>query len=178
MIDARRRRGWLSGLFDFSGEARVMYRISWRRSAKHAAGVLLAFQAFLGGCGQSGPDSVKINSSAISSMSERITILERYVNFRRSYESLDFDLIYHNNSGGLVPGPSDWDIRLVTRVPRSELPTWVISGSTVTTPDRDWLKSVPTRSDLSGLNEWYQEGGCIVGLDRAQHIVAYRSRSL
>ncbi|MFT3787128.1 MAG: hypothetical protein QM770_13330 [Tepidisphaeraceae bacterium] len=100
--------------------------------------------------------------------------MERYVTFRRHYESLDFDITYHNN-GGMVPGPSEWDVRLVASVPENELDQWVPSGvKSVAAGESDWLKSVPTTVDTSNVGEWYVDGRRVVGIDRSRRVVVYR----
>lgn len=87
--------------------------------------------------------------------------------------------MYQNNGGGLVPGPSDWDIRLVAKVPASELQDWVPVGvSPSSAPDTAWLNTVPTPLDLSGLYEWYIDGKQVIGIDPDKRIVVYRQSSM
>lgn len=138
----------------------------------------LALTLLLVGCGSSGPTSTKTTSNAYATVAERVKFLNEYVKFRRTYETLDFDILYQNNGGGMVPGPSDWDLRLVATVPASELQAWVPPGVAASTaPDVTWLKSIPTTLDLSGLSEWYIDGSRVVGIDRARRIVVYRLSS-
>jgi hypothetical protein len=33
-------------------------------------------------------------------------------------------VVYHDNSGGMVPGPSDWDIQAVLKVASQDLSAW------------------------------------------------------
>lgn len=136
---------------------------------------LLLAVVWIAGCGQSGPATTSTNSSRYATVQERADFLHQYVTFRRTYETLDFDITYHNNSG-IVPGPSDWDVRLIATVPASELEAWVPRGvpAAPAVQDRQWLQSVPTSLDLSGISEWYDEGRRIVGLDRIRRIVVYR----
>ena len=130
------------------------------------------------GCDRSGPATTRTVSSKFPTVAARSKFLHQYVTFRRTYETLDFDIMYQTNGGGLVPGPSEWDVRLVATVPASELPAWVPAGaSAVPAPDASWLKSVPTTLDLSGVNEWYDEGHRVVGLDRARRLVVHRAWS-
>lgn len=68
----------------------------------------LILLAFLLGCGTQGPPSIHTDSSKISTMDEKIELLEQYVSFRRSYKQLDFRLDYYG--GSLPPGPSDWRV--------------------------------------------------------------------
>ena len=141
--------------------------------------LILALSVLLVGCERSGPASTKTTSAAYATVAERTKVLNDYVTFRRTYETLDFDIMYQNNGGGMVPGPSDWDVRLVATVPASELQAWVPKGvSASPTPDTAWLRSVPTTLDLSGVSEWYVDGKRVVGIDRAKRIVVYRLSSM
>jgi hypothetical protein len=140
---------------------------------------ILVLILLFAGCGQSGPPSTKTSSSGFATLAERAKFLREYVSFRRSYQTLDFDILYQNNGGGLVPGPSDWDVRLVATVPAAELPDWIQAGvKTSAAPDLAWLTSVPTTLDLSGVSVWYVDGKRIVGLDRIRSIVVYRASSM
>lgn len=123
-----------------------------------------------------GPTSTQTNSAGMTTLVDRTKFLHEYVRFRRTYETLDFDIEYHNNGGGMVPGPSDWDVRLVATVPASEISAWVPTGiQSSRSSDTEWLKSVPTKLDVSGVSEWYVDGQRVVGLDRGKRIVVYRS---
>jgi len=136
----------------------------------------LAMTALLVGCKPSGPGTTKTNSSGFATVAERAKFLNEYVTFRRTYETLDFDITYQNNGDGAAPGPSDWDVRLVATVPAAELQAWVpVGGKATVAPDTAWLKSVPTGLDLSGVNEWYVDGKRVVGVDRVKRIVVYRA---
>ena len=140
---------------------------------------IFALTVLLVGCKPSGPATTKTTSAAYATVAERTKFLNEYVTFRRTYETLDFDVMYQNNGGGMVPGPSDWDVRLVATVPASELQAWIPAGVNASTaPDVSWLKSVPTALDLSGVIEWYVDGKRIVGIDRARRVVVYRLSSM
>lgn len=139
---------------------------------------ILALAVLLAGCEPSGPATIRTTSAAYATVAERVAVLNKYVTFRRTYETLDFDLLYQNSGGGPTPGPSDWDVRLVATVPAAELAAWVPAGVTASaTPDLAWLKTVPTTLDLSGVSEWYVDGKRVVGIDRARRIVVYRLSS-
>lgn len=126
----------------------------------------------------SGPASIQETSEARSELKDRVAVLEKYVTFRRTYETLDYDIMYQNNSSGMVPGPSDWDVRLVAQVPRSELEQWVPEGATKFDGSaQDWVTQVPGSIRRDGITEWHRSGGTIVGIDRDGSIVAYRNSS-
>ena len=139
---------------------------------------ILALTVLLVGCKPSGPATTKTKSSAFATIAERTNFLNDYVTFRRTYETLDFDIMYQNNGGGMAPGRADWDVRLVATVPASELQAWIPAGANPSTaPDIAWLKTVPITLDVSHVSEWYVDGKRIVGIDRAKRIVVFRLSS-
>ncbi len=160
--------------------------------------LLLVFLALVSvfaspGCGPSGPASTDTLSSALPDLDARVEFLERYVQFRRAYEVLDFSIRFRGSEGGFldVPGPSEWDIRLVAKVPAAEIDDWVPAGVAAGPPPDfsdwvaagpgtapgtplDWRDAVPATLPLAGVDEWYDGGGRIVGLDRDERVVVYR----
>ncbi len=131
----------------------------------------------LAGCGGSrGPASADTSSASFPTLAERVEFLQRYVTFRRGYRELDFHIVYRNGGGGrgAVPGPSEWDIRVVAVVPPGELASWVPAGVTaVASADRAWLAVVPGGERAAGITEWYVGPRSVVGIDRARSVVAY-----
>ena len=124
----------------------------------------------------SGPPTATENSTARAGLAERIQFVENYVAFRRTYQALDYDVAYHNNDNGRVPGPSDWDIRLVAQVPAAELNEWIPSDvEPVEQTPPDWLSTVPGPLGREGIDEWYFDQGREIGIDRENSIVAYRN---
>ena len=122
--------------------------------------VLLTALAVAGCGGSSGPPTIDTTSDALPSLERRVEFLERYVTFRRGYTDLGFHISYQNNGGGMVPGPSDWDIRLVAAVPPAELASWVPPGLTPTpSADTQWLAGVPGDGRAAGIGEWYNWSG-------------------
>jgi hypothetical protein len=137
------------------------------------ASLVLLTTASLIGCA-TGPASTDSSSATLPSLEERIQFLERYVTFRRAYHDLAFHITYRNNSGGL-PGPSEWDIRLVATVPPAELLAWVPAGVPAEqSAETQWLSSVPGSRHTATIREWYTSPGLIVGIDRERAVVAYR----
>jgi hypothetical protein len=104
-----------------------------------------------------------------------VEFISRYVPAGRSFEDLVFSVVYHDNSGGPVPGPSDWDIRLVAVVPAGQLDLWTIGMEPCGAPDTSWLSSVPGGVPRDRLDEWFAGPGASAGLDRERRIVAWRS---
>jgi hypothetical protein len=140
--------------------------------------VLLAI--VLSGCSRKapGPASVTETSVARNGLADRVRFLENYVTFRRRYEELDYAIEYQNNAGGMVPAPSDWDIRLIAVVPKADLEAWVPAGAEKKDgPSPVWLTELPGTIERDGFTEWYHKSETVIGVDRKRSIVAYRNAS-
>jgi hypothetical protein len=138
--------------------------------------VVILLVSSAAGCGGSrGPASTDTSTASFPTLAERVEFLQRYVTFRRGYRELGFHIHYRNGGGGAVPGPSEWDIRVVAVVPPEELTSWVPAGVTASASvDRAWLAIVPGAEWAAGITEWYVGPGSVVGIDRDRSIVAYR----
>lgn len=138
---------------------------------------IFVLAVMLVGCKPSGPPSTSTTSAAFPTLVERTDFVNQYFTFRRTYEALDFNIHYRNFSGDMVPAPSYWNIRIIATVPASELDEWIPAGVNVSTApdDIDWLKTVPTTLDVTGVSEWYIDGRRTIGIDRLKHIVVYRN---
>ena len=140
--------------------------------------VFLFFVSGLIGCtGDSGPPSVAETSANKVLLADRVEFVETYVNFRREYTRLEYDIFFQNN-GGFPPGPSDWDIRLVAEVSPNELTEWVSQGMAPgISPVDGWHRKIANEIDVSNVSEWYSDGGRSVGIDRNNAIVVYRNHT-
>jgi hypothetical protein len=136
--------------------------------------MLLATLLWVAGCGSpaaSGPPTVNTDSSKFATHAEKVALVEKYVSFRRSYESLDFTINFLNGGG---TSPSEWDIRLIAVVPEAEISQWT-AGFTAGGSGGEWIKTVPTSLDLTGVTEWHTAASRTVGIDRGKRIVVYRN---
>ncbi|XZE20516.1 hypothetical protein SH449x_000390 [Pirellulaceae bacterium SH449] len=141
---------------------------------------LMLIAIMLSGCSKtaSGPVSVTETSVVRKGLADRIQFLENYVTFRRQFEKLDYDIMYQNNGGGMVPAPSDWDIRLIAVVPETDIEAWIPEGAEKKDyPSPAWLKDLPGTIERNGITEWYRKSETVVGIDRELSIVAYRNTS-
>jgi len=114
-----------------------------------------------------------MTSSSVVTLDERIQFVQTYLNFDRDYEQLEFSIFYQNNSCGSFPGPSEWDIKLLAKVPSEALSLWT-EGLKPATQAEFWMSGMADEIDVSGINTWYRSGGKVVGVDRENSIVAYR----
>ena len=96
---------------------------------------------FISGCekdsGRSGPPTASQTSKATARLSDRVKFLQQYVTFRREYVDLEYNVVFQNNGGGRgIPGPSDWDIRIVATVPPEQIQAWVPADAVEATAPR------------------------------------------
>ncbi len=134
---------------------------------------------FLSGCStptKSGPKSVSETSRSRPELAARIAFIEQYVTFSRTYLKLEYDIQYNNHSEGMVPGPSDWDIKILAVVPPDEIEDWIPKGvSKSKGAPPAWVASMKAEISTDGVTEWYEKERIKVGIDRTDSIVVYRN---
>jgi hypothetical protein len=81
-------------------------------------------------------------SADLATEAEQIEFLARYVTLKSAVSQTEFHIIYHDNSGGLVPGPSDWDIRTVMLV--EDTAPWIDGKTQIDSADFTWADSLLT----------------------------------
>lgn len=64
-------------------------------------------------------------SESLSTARERTAFLERYVTLHSEVRDAAFHVVYYDNSGGCIPGPSDHNIRYAVRVAPADVPLWI-----------------------------------------------------
>lgn len=131
--------------------------------------------SILTGCGQG--KTTDTLSSEFMTLAERQEFLERYVMFRRSYEDLHFDLSYIDGASGMLPAPTEWDIRVFAIVPAGEMEQWIDGLSIASAPQFDWVLDIPNApTDISSYT-WYEGDRVIVGIDQENQSVLYWNRA-
>jgi hypothetical protein len=87
--------------------------------------------AALAGCAAPGAGSgtqtsltTDTRSTQFATDTEKIAFLRRYLTLYSPVEATEFHIVYHDNSGGRVPGPSDWDLRVALLVAPADVPSW------------------------------------------------------
>jgi hypothetical protein len=107
-------------------------------------GVLVAVVLCLAACGRTAASdfSTDTQSSQLSTEAEQIAFLGKYVNLKSAVSQTEFHIIYHDNSGGLVPGPSDWDIQAIMLV--EDIALWTAGKTQIDTADFTWADSLLT----------------------------------
>jgi len=63
-------------------------------------------------------------SSSFENQEEKLTFLGEYLIMPSEIIDAEYHIVYHDNSGGLIPGPSDWDIIAALKVAPEDIPLW------------------------------------------------------
>jgi hypothetical protein len=116
-------------------------------------------------------------STAFSTVAEKQEFLERYVKFRRSYEDIHFRISFIDGENGMVPGPTEWNIRLIATVPADEIDQWIDGLGEVKVPDLEWIPDIPNAPTNLSDFKWYQDDKRTVGVSRASRTVLYRNHA-
>jgi hypothetical protein len=64
-------------------------------------------------------------SESLATPDERVLFVARYLRLRSPVSDAAFDIDFHDNSTGLVPGPSDWSVWVGLRLPPGAMPSWL-----------------------------------------------------
>ncbi len=78
------------------------------------------------GCWDDKPNlTTDTDSRAFVDRAKKLGFLRRYVKLPTEVRNVEFSIVYRDNSHGLVPGPSDWDIRYIVRVDPQDVDAWL-----------------------------------------------------
>lgn len=119
-----------------------------------------------------GNRSTDTSSSDFSTDTEKVAFLEQYVRFHSTVDKAEFRVIYHDNSGGRLPGPSDWDIQAVMHVADTAL--WIKDKTKVEPFDLAWAEPF-YRDDLrpSGEPQFYKSAESRLAIFETEQIVLF-----
>lgn len=78
----------------------------------------------LAGCPPTKDRSTNTHSTSISTAAERATFLCAYALCASRVKDAAFHVVFHDNSGGLLAGPDDAEIRAVVSVAPDDLEKW------------------------------------------------------
>lgn len=76
-------------------------------------------------------------SAEFDSDTEKIAFLDQYLVLHSAVEAAEFHIVYHDNSTGFVPGPSDWNIQAVLKVAPADVSRWTDGRQLVATDSVD-----------------------------------------
>ena len=113
-------------------------------------------------------------STELTTEGEKIEFLGRYVTFKSAVSQTVFHIIYYDNSGGLVPGPSDWDIRAVMRV--EDVTGWIEGKTVVDSADFSWAEGLLT-DELRPTSQpiYYTNQTTTIAVFEPEQIIYFRS---
>jgi hypothetical protein len=78
------------------------------------------------GC-KSGTRTTDTRSSSITSKELKLAFLKDYMGSPTAVEDVEFHIVVHDNSGGMLSGPSDSDLRAAVRVKPDHVAKWAES---------------------------------------------------
>jgi hypothetical protein len=121
-------------------------------------------------------------SSDLKSDQAKIAFLGKYLKLRSEVEATEFHVVYHDNSGGLVtvPGPSDYDVAAVLRVPRAGVAAWTEGAQRTDGVDLGWGYALLPKTEAwstHGAPTTYVRGGTVIAVFEPERIVFERVTS-
>jgi len=105
--------------------------------------LFLTIAVLSAGCGRQNL-STDTRSRIFSTDTQKIEFLEKYATLSSPIIATEFHIIYHDNSTGFVPGPSDWDMKIALLLEPADIPQWLTGLEEVTDEDIDisWASEV------------------------------------
>ncbi|MBT3279421.1 MAG: hypothetical protein HN909_05275 [Phycisphaerales bacterium] len=99
-------------------------------------------------------------STEFKSHEAKVAFLETYVPFPkqpRTYIDLDFHVCHMGTKGWLSGlGPTEWNIKVIAKVPPEEIPNWIKKLTPIETipEDMEWVKTLPGSVNRIGSFHW------------------------
>ena len=84
--------------------------------------LMTLFTLTLTGCGDCKTTNTK--SNIFKTLNDKQIFLEKYVSFKRKYSFLEFHISYNDGSCGIIPSPTEWDIKIFATVPIENINDW------------------------------------------------------
>ena len=129
----------------------------------------------VGGCRRSMTTDTR--SSSLPDDASKIAFLRKYLVMPSQVQATEFHIEYHDNDGGLVPGPSEWDMRVVMKVDPAKLPLWTDGFTPAEGADLSWgytLLPSEKRWAIKSKPKVYQRGHAVVAIFETEGIVFKR----
>lgn len=122
-------------------------------------------------------------STSFDNQLDKVDFLKQYLICPSEVFDTEYHIEYHDNSRGLIPGPSDWDIIVAVKVNTNDIPLWVddmaeISHEQINTKWWDDLQLENENWDLSSQPVCYKRANSssyIAVYDKAGIILKYVS---
>jgi hypothetical protein len=94
--------------------------------------------------------SIDTRSSGIKSRELRIAFLKDYLSSPTEPLDVEFHLVLHDNSGGLISGPNDFDFRVAVKVTADAVARWAMGCEAARLDVRpEWVEAM-----LKGKKGW------------------------
>ena len=112
-------------------------------------------------------------SSSFTDHDEKMDFLKKYVVLFSPVEDAEYHIQYQDNSTGLIPGPSDWDMRVILKIALTDIPLWLDGFEEIPleTVDLGWWAGLSSETlsyeDLQGGAAYARTG------DHGVAVVAY-----
>ena len=118
-------------------------------------------------------------SSQFTTETAKLAFLQRYLKLATPVQAAEFHIIYHDNSGGFVPGPSDWNIRVLLKVAPADIDRWTTGMQPAPSDQFDltWAKAFAAQHPawtMTSEPEIYQKPGMVLALFRPEKIIFVR----
>ena len=113
-------------------------------------------------------------SNSFGTDAEKVAFLEQYVRFHSAMDKAEFRVVFHDNSTGRVPGPSDWEIQAVMHV--ADTAAWIKDKQQREPFDLAWAEPF-YRDDLrpSSKPQFYESADSRLAIFEAEQIVLFYS---
>lgn len=90
-----------------------------------------------GTVGQEENKSTDTWSAGFSSSEERLAFLAEYLITPGEVLDAEYHIVYHDNSTGLIPGPSDWDVRVALKINPDDIELWLDGFASISPEEID-----------------------------------------
>ena len=97
-------------------------------------------------------------SDTLPTAAARVEFLARYLKLQAPVTDASFHVVWHDNSGGLVPGPSDWSIVAALRVSPADAPVWLADARRATAGETA-RPSIPADWNVTSAGDPYVRDG-------------------
>ena len=89
-------------------------------------------------------------SHSFSNKNEKLSFLTEYLVANSEILNAEYHIVYHDNSNGMIPGPSDWDIRVALKIKPEDMSLWTNGFERITSSEIDltWWDELAT-GDIS-----------------------------
>jgi hypothetical protein len=116
-------------------------------------------------------------SSTFPDDHSKIVFLKKYLKLPSEVEAAEYHIRYQDNSGGVVPGPSDWDMQVVLKDKPDSLPLWTDGLTQIDHADLSWgygLLPSEKRWAIESTPAVYERGQKVVAVFYSEGIIFTR----